>query len=203
MIKYPSTTYWSEDFTNFVGKEVVITEKLDGGNTCLYKGEVYARSVSSPSHHGWMAMVRKHHAHKISIKEDTMFYGEDLYGVHSIEYDPLKEDSTFYLFALRTGNYFASWNMVEYIANHLSIPTVPVLFKGSFSNTKEITKFFEEQLKLPSELGSEAEGFVIRTVRGFNAKDFSKNVCKYVRPNHVQTDEHWRKNWQPCKIVRN
>lgn len=34
----------------------------------------------------------------------------------------------------------------------------------------------------------------------FSRDDFHLNVCKFVRPNHVQTDKHWRKNWRACKI---
>ena len=86
----------------FVGREVVITEKLDGGNTCLYGGEVYARSTGAPSHAGWMGMVRKHHAWKtVDTRPDVVLYGEDLFGIHSIEYDAMREQDTFRLFAAR------------------------------------------------------------------------------------------------------
>ena len=71
-LKYPSTKQWpwsdkihrddtvhrSPEF--FLDKEVVITEKLDGGNTCPYQGNVFARSVDAPSMAGWMAMVKKY-----------------------------------------------------------------------------------------------------------------------------------------------
>lgn len=225
--KYPSTPHWpwsdkvhrddtyhtNPDF--FVGREVVVTEKLDGGNTCLFNGEVYARSVVAPSHDGWMAMVRKHHAYKSLIDQGTRaFYGEDLYGIHSIEYDALAEDQTFWLFAMREFgdgleaslgldpvDWFACWDVVEQEAKIMSVPTVPVVFHGTFSSTDEITKFFREQRKLPSALGPEAEGFVMRDAERFEGKDFADHVCKYVRPHHVQTDEHWRKNWQTAKII--
>jgi hypothetical protein len=35
------------------------------------------------------------------------------------------------------------------------------------------------------------EGYVIRLADTFNIKDFQQSVGKFVRPNHVQTDEHW------------
>ena len=44
---------------------------------------------------------------------------------------------------------------------------------------------------------NDVEGFVIRNIDQFKYEDFSKNVGKYVRSNHVQTDEHWTKNWRP------
>ena len=228
-MKYPSTPHWpwsekvhrgdtyhtNPDF--FVGREVVVTEKLDGGNTCLYNGEVFARSTTAPSHDGWMAMVRKHHAYKsLADQGFRAYYGEDLYGIHSIEYDAIDEDKTFYLFACREfgdglekslglepTDWFAAWDIVEQEAQLISVPTVPVVFKGTFSSTDEITEFFREQRKLPSALGPEAEGFVMRDAERFGGKWFAEHVCKYVRPHHVQTDEHWRKNWQPCKLDRN
>ena len=60
-IKYPRTPYWPWSPTigrddsvhldpdRFVGEPVVVTEKLDGGNTLLHAGKVYARSVAAPS----------------------------------------------------------------------------------------------------------------------------------------------------------
>ncbi|MCY4653602.1 MAG: hypothetical protein OXC95_10620, partial [Dehalococcoidia bacterium] len=67
----------------FVGEPVAVTEKLDGGNTLLHAGKVYARSVSTPSDAKWMAMVKKHHAWKVT-EPGVYLYGEDIYGVHSI-----------------------------------------------------------------------------------------------------------------------
>ena len=51
-------------------------------------------------------------------------------------------------------------------------------------------------------LGGEREGVVLRLERGFPAAEFQDNVCKSVRVGHVQTDEHWTRNWRPCRIER-
>src|SRR3546814_4819825 len=62
---FPYTTLFRSyhgDPKFFLNRPVVITEKLDGGNTCLWNGQVYARSVESPANDGWFAMVKKHHA---------------------------------------------------------------------------------------------------------------------------------------------
>ena len=65
-----------------------------------------------------MAMVKKHHAWKVN-EPDVWLYGEDLYGVHSIEYEPVAEHETFYAFALRHGDgAFASFAKVEAYAKH-------------------------------------------------------------------------------------
>ena len=119
--KCPKTLYWPwspsigrddgvhPDPSRFVGEPVVVTEKLDGGNTLLHASKVFARSVAAPSEGKWMAMVKKHHAWKVQ-EPGVHFYGEDIYGVHSIEYEPVAEHETFCAFALRdAGGAFASF----------------------------------------------------------------------------------------------
>jgi len=213
--KYPSTKHWPwsakvhRDDTistcpeNFVGVPVVVTEKIDGGNTCLYDGEVYARSVAAPCREGWMGMVRKHHGWKTNnAHAGFAYYGEDIFGIHSIEYEPVREEDTFRLFAVRQtedADYWCSWSTVEDTAKELDVPVVPVLFRGVFHSMKDVTSFFETELPKPSGIGGDREGFVMRLESGFT--DFRSSVCKYVRPNHVQTDQHWRRNWQPCKLI--
>ena len=212
--KYPSTPYWpwspskgrGDDVhanpERFVGEAVVVTEKLDGGNTLLHGGAVYARSVAAPSEGKWMAMVKKHHAWKVT-EPDVYLYGEDIYGVHSITYDPVAEQETFHAFALRdrTG-LFAAFPEVEAYARRRDIPVVPVLFTGRFRSVAEIRAFVERAHRQPSALGGEREGVVLRLARKFPMTEFQDNVCKSVRAGHVQTDEHWTRNWKPCPIAR-
>lgn len=186
----------------FVGVLVVVTEKLDGGNTLLHAGKVYGRSVSAPSEAKWMAMVKKHHAWKVT-EPDVYLYGEDIYGVHSITYGPVPEDRTFYAFALRDGDgAFAPFDVLEAYANRHRIPVVPVLFRGCFHSIREARAFIERAHLESSVLDGQREGVVMRLARGFPASDFSDAVCKSVRFGHVQSDEHWTKNWQPCRIER-
>ena len=217
--KYPSTPYWpySPSFgrgdalhqgsCRFVGEPVVITEKLDGGNTLLHSGEVFARSASAPSAGKWMAMVKKHHAWKVR-EPDVYLYGEDIYGVHSIVYGAVPETETFYAFALRYADgAFAPFEKVQSYAEQKEIPVVPVLFEGRFESFDELRGFMEKAHGEPSALGVVREGVVregvvLRLAEGFPAMDFPKNVCKSVRVDHVQTDEHWTRNWRPCEILR-
>ena len=179
----------------------MVTEKLDGGNTLLHAGEVYGRSVVAPSNGKWMAMVKKHHAWKVN-EPGAYLYGEDIYGVHSIAYEPVAEHETFYAFALRGGDgAFAAFEDLEAYAEHLEIPVVPVLFKGVFESVAEVRAFIERVHGEPSALGGEREGLVLRLARGFPAEEFPDNVCKSVRIGHVRTDEHWMRNWRPCRIA--
>ena len=212
--KYPKTPYWPwspavgrddalhPDPTRFVDESVVVTEKLDGGNTLLHAGRVYGRSMATPSGGKWMAMVKKHHAWKIS-EPDVFLYGEDIYGVHSISYGPVREDRTFYAFALRNAEgVFASFTELESYANQRDIPVVPVLFKGRFRSIAELRAFVEHAHGEPSTLGGEREGVVLRLARGYPPEEFASNVCKSVRFGHVNTDEHWTRSWRPCRIAR-
>lgn len=185
----------------FVGPLVVVTEKLDGGNTLLHRGQVYGRSVSTPSTAKWMAMVRKHHAWKVA-EPGIYLYGEDIYGVHSIAYHPIPEERTFYAFALRDGGgWFAAFREVEAYAGERGIPVVPVLFRGRFHSLAAIRQFVTAAHARPSVLGGEREGVVLRLAEGFPASGFSASVSKSVRAGHVQTDRHWTRNWRPCRIV--
>ena len=165
-------------------------------------GKVYARSVSVPSDAKWMAMVKKYHAWKVN-EPDVWLYGEDIYGVHSIEYEPVAEHETFYAFALRgSAGAFAAFSEVEAYARNRDIPVVPVLFRGRFRSISEISAFMEQAHGEPSALGGEREGIVMRLAREFCGDGVLRiNVCKSVRPGHVQSDEHWTRNWRPCRIV--
>jgi hypothetical protein len=213
MLRYPRIPYWPyspgeprdgdelADPGRFAGQPIVITEKLDGGNTLLHRGEVYARSVSAPSTGKWMAMIKKHHAWKV-MEPDVFLYGEDIYGVHSIEYDAIPENETFHAFALRFGNGpFCSFRtMVDY-AQERAIPVVPILFEGTFLAVRDLRSFVSNAHAEPSALGGAREGVVIRAAHGFPAEAFRFNVCKSVRAGHVQSEEHWSKNWRACRIA--
>ena len=212
--KYPGTPYWpwspaigrDDDVHTipgrFVGQAVVVTEKLDGSNTLLHAGKVYGRSVSAPSSGKWMAMVKKHHAWKVT-EPNVYLYGEDIYGVHSITYGSVEEQKTFYAFALRDGNgAFAAFADVESYAKQRGIPIVPILFEGYFRSVAEIRAFVESAHGEPSVLGGQREGVVMRLARGFPPAQFLENVCKSVRVGHVQTKEHWTRHWRPCRIAK-
>ncbi len=208
-LKYPSTGHWPgslsvhrDDTYNrnpeaFVGREVIITEKLDGGNTSLNNGEVFARSNVAPSHAGWMAMVRKYHAWKTAGETQYTFYGEDIAALHSLPYS-VPMDQTYYVFAVLDTLHkdWISWDQLTQEATQRNLAVVPVLHRVIFKNTNEIQKWFEDNLKKPSAYGQEREGFVMRIADAFPNSMFFESVCKFVRPKHVQTSKHWTKNWQ-------
>lgn len=100
-------------------------------------------------------MVKKHHAWRVT-EPDVYLYGEDIYGVHSIAYEPVAEERTFYAFALRRpGGAFAAFTEVEAYAKRRGIPVVPVLFRGCFGSVAEIRTFLDHAHGEPSLLGGE------------------------------------------------
>ena len=188
--------------TRFTGREIVITEKLDGSNTLLRQGQACPRSADRAAAAPWLAMARKHHAWKTIPLTDLQLYGEDIYGVHSIEYDPVPENATFYLFAARENDEWLSWDAVAALARNLDLPTVPVLHRGTPETLRELRREAEALMLRPSTIGPEKEGIVIRIAGSFPASEFERSVCKMVRPGHVPPDdEHWRNRWRPCPLL--
>lgn len=174
-------------------EELVFTEKLDGQNNCFNKYGVFARSHTSPSVHPWDKPLRERwDLIKHDLKELEIF-GENVYGVHSIGYKRL--ESYFYVFAVREGDRWLSWEEVKFYAAMLDFPTVPEIeitttLKSVYTETKDentvlanwITEnlgmTWEQSTETPGLLGGYdpetdkpcSEGFVIR-----NASDYQKN----------------------------
>lgn len=190
----------SNDISLLIGNDIVITEKLDGENTGMTNDGVYARSHATFTTSPWSREVRQLHNIKVrgNLSEDEFLFGENLEGIHSIEYTNLK--SYFYIFGVRDNNIWVPWSSVEEYSYLLDIPTVPVLFKGIVKSEEELKELVERLVSEKSELGGEREGIVIRSAGMFHNDDFAENVSKWVRANHVQTDEHWTINWKKAKI---
>jgi hypothetical protein len=190
----------SKDVSSLIGVDIVITEKLDGENCGMTNDGVYARSHAAFTTSAWSREVRQLHELKVKgqLEEDVFIFGENMEGIHSIEYANLK--SYFYIFGVRDNNIWIPWKSVEEYSYLLDIPTVPVLFKGIIESEKELKELVEKLVSEPSELGGEREGIVIRNAGMFHNDDFKDNVMKWVRKDHVQTDEHWTRNWKKAKL---
>ncbi|MFK7925160.1 MAG: RNA ligase family protein [Bacteroidia bacterium] len=105
--------------------KLVLTEKLDGQNNCFSKKGVFARSHTSPTVHPWDKPMRERwQLIKNDLKELEIF-GENMFGIHSIAYRDL--ESYFYVFAVREGQRWLSWEEVKFYAALLDFPTVPEL----------------------------------------------------------------------------
>ena len=216
MDKWPRTLYWhrspqkpvgsglSVHTKKFLNKEIVITEKLDGANTKIESGNVYTRSGDNTAAK-WNGLVKKYHAWKTTETQwqNIQFYGENLYPVHSIEYDPMYPSNTFRLFGIVQFGTIVSWDTTLRIANQLCIPTVPELYRGTIYLASQLEELIHTFHKQPSILGPEREGVVIRVTSGIHRYQTTTKMAKSVRINHIQTDEHWSQHWEPCKLITN
>jgi ATP-dependent RNA circularization protein (DNA/RNA ligase family) len=196
-IKYPRTFHlpWSEGATDddkrlkkidhFSGKEVIVTEKLDGENCTMYHDHLHARSIDSkdhPSRH-WVKMLHATISH--DIPQNWRLCGENMYAKHSIYYEQLT--SYYYLFSIwNEQNQCLSWDETIEWAQLFQTPTAPVLYRGLFDE-KKIKSLFSKR----SVFGGEQEGYVVRLADSFHYDNFKHSVGKFVRKNHVQTDQHW------------
>lgn len=192
--KYPRTPHFpfSPGATNddkvlksmdhFIGRQVVITEKMDGENTTIYNDFYHARSLDSAhkSYHSWLLGFLP--AIQYQMKPGFRICGEYLYAKHSIGYDNLK--SYFYGFSVWNGKECLDWQNTQNEFQRLGIVSVPVLYVGEFD--ADFVKNLAEQT-----VKRGGEGIVVRFADAFQYDDFAMSVAKYVRPNHVQTDEHW------------
>ena len=185
------------EWQDILQQELVITEKLDGENTCLKANGVYARSHGAVNRNPWARPVWdiwERIGHSLG---DLHVFGENMYAVHSIEYACLGH--YFYVFAIRDGAQWLSWDETAEYAQILELPLVPLVARGHFTEN-DLKKIITQKQREGSLLGGTSEGVVCRTAAIFHNDDFANCVLKYVRHNHVQTDEHWTRNWKKATL---
>lgn len=178
--------------SQFEGKRVIITKKMDGENTTCYSdGHVHARSIDSRGGED-RAWVKKFLVDNVcfNLPEGWRVCGENLWAEHSIHYDNLQ--SYFLGFSIWDNfNRCLGWDETKVYFELLGITPVPVLFDGIFEE-KYITDF-HKNIKMDFE---KDEGYVVRFADSFSYGQFRNSVAKFVRPNHVQTTKHWRQGRQ-------
>ena len=86
---------------------------------------------------------------------------------------------------------WTSWKYVEEMAEQIGVPTAPLIERveiGSYLRLKEVLTGIAERV-----IAKGHEGIIVRVAGEFSMGEFGNSVAKYVRPNHVQTDDHWRR----------
>lgn len=195
-VKYPRTYHlpWSEAVTSddkvcqslehFQGRQVVVTEKMDGENTTLYRDHIHARSLDSRGGED-RAWVKQFWSQiRNDIPEGWRICGENLWAKHSVAYTELQ--SYFYGFSIwDSSNMALPWDeTVEYF-EILGVTPVPVLYSGVWDEATIRNLYKGMNLE-------QNEGYVVRLAESFCYDNFSTSVAKFVRKGHVQTDKHWR-----------
>jgi predicted kinase len=193
-VHYPRTPHlpWSPgatpddlragDLSGLRGREVVVTEKLDGENTTLYADGMHARSLDSAHHpsRAWVKGLQGRIGGRIPA--GWRVCGENLYARHSIAYQGL--ESWFYGFSVWDGDRCLDWDRTAGFLRGLGIPVPPVLWRGVFDERAL------RGLRLDLDLDRQ-EGYVVRAAEEFGREEFAGRVAKWVRPRHVRTETHW------------
>lgn len=187
---------------------LIHTEKLDGENNCLSRHGVFARSHAAPTTSPWTESIRRYWQIIRNDLGDLEIFLENLYAVHSIEYKNL--DHHFYVFGIREGDRWLSWEETQFYAAMLDLPVVPEIKRITPPATRP--EFEQDFLSLVSTRGTfepydihtgnpaTIEGIVSRNAGSYAVSDFADNVFKYVRRGHVKTDQHWTRYWRRAKL---
>ena len=196
-VKYPRTLHlpWSPGATEddrvhanldgFIGEEIVVTEKMDGENTTLYRDYYHARSVDSASHpsQSWARALQARIGYQ--IQAGWRVCGENLFAKHSIAYPKLP--SFFLVFSIwNERNRCLSWDETLTWSKLLGLETVPVLYRGMWA--EERVRRWDVR---PDD--NQREGYVVRPTREFGFAEFRRVVGKYVRAGHTQGSHSWKR----------
>jgi len=198
-IKYPRTLHlpWSEGISNddkvlkntknFDGKRVIISVKMDGENTSLYKNHYHARSIDS-QHHPSQSWLKNFHAQiRYKFPRNWRICGENLYAKHEIHYHNLK--NYFLVFSIwNHKNICISWDHTKKVAEYLGLDLVPVLYDGLW-DPKVAESIYNDMY-----LNDECEGYVVRLYKEFHYDNFAESCAKFVAFKFKDKigDEHWR-----------
>jgi hypothetical protein len=205
IVKYPRTYHlpWSDNMhdddrmmrstASFLGKRVIVTEKMDGENTTMYQDFIHARSLDSASNptRSWVKNFWATISH--DIPSGWRICGENLWAKHSIKYEHLP--SYFMGFSIwNDKNECLSWDETVEWFELLGITPVSVFYDGIYDEAA-IRKLYT------SEQWASSEGYVIRIAENFTYGRFRESVGKYVRKNHIQTVQHWLQDSQQERNV--
>lgn len=197
-------------------KRIVITEKLDGENSCLNSIGVFARSHAAPTRHPWSEHLKRKWSlirHELEAN-DLEIFGENMYACHSIEYTELEDH--FFVFGIRQNDTWLSWKEVEdwcFLLDFKTVPVFGIFDLLDFADEQEFREYILSLVSKPSDLGSIdfnskeecfMEGVVVKNYDAYTSSDNGRindtDVWKYVRKDHVKSDEHWSKNWQTAPL---
>jgi len=202
-VKYPRTWHlpWSPGATSddrilattdhWRGTQVVITEKMDGENTTLYRDGLHARSLDYSPHPSRDRVKATWGSIQSEIPDSYRICAENLTAVHSIAYNDLL--SHLLVFSIWDGLTCLSWEeTMEWcglfgIATGQELYTTPLIYWGEYTPElcEELCKTLNPQTQ---------EGLVVRPAGRFHMREFSDVVGKYVRASHVTTHGHWMRS---------
>lgn len=177
------------------GIELIVTEKMDGGNLTLGRNAFFARSLDSGTH-SWDTKAKALWARiRWDIPEGWRISGESMAARRSVGYENLPD--VYLVFGIwDETNTLLDWDTTVEYAELLGLTTVPVLYRGTD---------YSRALKIWSEIKDRdtSEGFVVRNAGRIPYARFPFEVAKWVRENHVTTAAGWRgrDDWEENGIL--
>jgi hypothetical protein len=194
-VKYGRTLHlpWSEsmneddrmvnDMSHWVGREVIVTEKMDGENTSIYQDYTHARSVDGRSHPSRNLLKAFAARWQHDIPDAWRVCGENLYARHSIAYDDLPHH--FMGFSVwNEMNERLAWDETLEWFELFGVTPVPVLYRGIYDE-KTIRALWDDSKR------DSTEGYVMTVADRITYGEFRRFTAKFVRKNHIQTIKHW------------
>lgn len=157
----------------FENRQVVVTVKMDGENTSIYRDHTHARSLDSGRHESrwpvWDLQARIGY----ELPEGWRVCGENLYARHKVHYQSLP--AYFLGFSIwDDGNVCLGWDQTLEWFEMLGIEPVPVVYEGLWDEDAVLAA-------LPQECcGGPCEGLVVRLRDMFHYSRFRSSVAKWV-----------------------
>lgn len=180
------------DVSGLVGAPLVVTEKCDGSNLTYTRQGVFSRSHSRAPVHASFDLAKATHGQIGHFLSDGLsIFCEYCYAVHSIAYEGLPGYSLVFGVRDDARSLWWPWSMVVEQADELQLPTVPLLFEGQVGSERELEELTTSLAQGPSVFGGLREGVVVRLAGEFSDEAFPRSLAKWVRRDHVTTDEHW------------
>lgn len=156
------------DLEKYSGKEIIVTEKIDGANASIHIDEngqatCYSRNIelhTGETLRGFYQFVQELiKRSSLTTLRNITIYGEWLVP-HKINYIE-QAYKNFYVFAVysESTNSYIQWSEVESVAKFLGLPLCPVFYNGRFTSNKvneQVLNFVGKSM-----LGNEGEGVVI------------------------------------------
>lgn len=207
-VKYPRTYHvpWSEgtkddkmlaDDSQFQGRGVVVTAKMDGQNFTGYNDHCHARSTEASSHPSMHRAKHIWYQRAFLLDDDMRVVCENLYAKHTIHYQHLA--SYLLVTSVWINDRCLDWEETTEYAGILELPMPHVLFDGVYDR-ENIIEAYERYKQAQSD---DVEGYVIRLKDEFRYFDFSKSVAKFVEPEFRQQVNDAHGNWMSRQIVAN
>ncbi|MEV4755657.1 RNA ligase family protein [Micromonospora sp. NPDC049559] len=171
------------DLDGFAG-ELVVTEKMDGGNVTFTRDTMYARSLDS----GTQAWDRACKAVWGRVAHDIppgwRISGESMWARRSVGYRDLP--GVYLVFGVwDAGHTLLGWDDTVEWAALLGLPLVPLLYRGGDLTAARSAWSHQRDEEC-------SEGFVLRSAGPVPESEFGRRVGKWVRAGHVRTAATWR-----------